>query len=94
MITAIKFILFLTILLDVVTIYKVLKDNQFLLDSDKPKLYLITILIPIFGALYALKRVGFKFLNFIYPIGRTMNNKNITQYDNSIEVEIIDKILD
>lgn len=75
MITALKFLAFFTILLDLITILKIFKDNQYLLDKQKTKLYIITLVIPIFGAFYALKKVGFKFLNFIYPISKATNSK-------------------
>ena len=75
MVTALKFIIFFAIILNAITIIKILKDNQYLLDSEKPKLYIITITIPIIGAFYALKKVGFRFLNFIHPLSKAMNTK-------------------
>ena len=85
MVTALKFIVFFAIILNAITILKIFKDNQYLLDNEKPKLYIIIIAIPIIGAFYALKKVGFRFLNFIYPLSKAMNTKLSRENSNIIE---------
>ena len=88
MITTLKFLALFTIFLDVIAIFKVTKDNQYLFDNEKPKLYIITLLIPIIGAFYALKKVGFRFLNFIYPLSKAMNTKLSRENSNIVESEL------
>ena len=83
MITTLKILAFFTILFDAIAILKIVKDNQYLLDEEKSKLYIITLAIPIIGAFYTLKKVGFKFLNFIYPLSKAMNTK-VSRCDTSI----------
>ena len=63
------------ILLDLFALVMVAKDNRYLLDSQKPKLYLIIIFIPIFGAIYALVRVGFGVSDFLYPLIKASRTK-------------------
>ena len=54
--------LFFITLLSLIAIIKVVTDNRYLLPKDKLRLILIA-LIPIFGALYTLSKVGFSWLN-------------------------------
>ena len=88
MITTLKFLTLFTILLDTIAIFKVIKDNQYLFDNEKTKLYIIIIAIPIIGAFYALKKVGFGFLNFIYPLSKAMNTKVSRENSDIVESKL------
>ena len=94
MITTLKFLAFFTILFDAIAILKIVKDNQYLLDEEKSKLYIITLAIPIIGAFYTLRKVGFKFLNFIYPLSKAMNTKVSRCNTNIIERDITESKFD
>ena len=63
-----NFLIFITILLDLITVYKIFKDDQYLLDNQKPKLIFIVLGIPILGALYGLNRVGFSWLGVLVGV--------------------------
>jgi len=57
-----KVVFFFIVLLNTLATVKVLKDNRYLFDNEKTKLVLIVWLVPLFGALYSLNRVGFSWL--------------------------------
>jgi len=60
--------IFFVIVLDIASILKVYKDERYLFDNEKLKLYLIIVELPIIGAIYALKRVGFNWITIFTPL--------------------------
>ena len=54
-----KIIITLTLLLDLLGIYRVLKDESYLFDKDKSKYIFWIVVIPIIGAIVAMKKIGY-----------------------------------
>ena len=50
----------IVVYLDLLAIYRVIKDDTYLFDNDKPKYIFWIILIPIIGAIVAMRKIGYK----------------------------------
>ena len=55
-----KFIIIIVLLLDLLAIYRVLKDEVYLFDRQKQKYIFWIILVPIIGAIVAMRKVGYR----------------------------------
>jgi len=51
-------LVFITIILDFIAIYRVIKDEVVLFDNEKPKFIFLTILLPIIGAIIAIVKTS------------------------------------
>ena len=65
-----KVIIALTLILDALAIYRVLKDEAYLFDKQKPKYIFWILLIPIIGAIVAMRKIGYKGF-FMSHMGRS-----------------------
>ena len=65
-----KFILTIILVLDLLAIYRVLKDEAYLFDKQKPKYIFWILLIPIVGAIVAMRKIGYKGF-FMSHMGRS-----------------------
>jgi len=50
----------IVVYLDLLAIYRVIKDDTYLFDNDKPKYIFWIILIPIIGAIVAMRKIGYR----------------------------------
>jgi len=65
-----KFILTVVLVLDLLAIYRVLNDETYLFDKQKPKFIFWILLIPIIGAIVAMRKIGYKGF-FMSHMGRS-----------------------
>ena len=54
-----KFIITVVLVLDLLAIYRVLNDETYLFDKQKPKYIFWILLIPIIGAIVAMRKIGY-----------------------------------
>jgi len=60
-----KFLITIILVLDLLAIYRVLKDETYLFDKEKGKYIFWIILIPVIGAIVAMRKIGYKWLVFL-----------------------------
>ena len=65
-----KILIALTLILDALAIYRVIKDEAYLFDKQKPKYIFWILLIPIIGAIVAMRKIGYKGF-FMSHMGRS-----------------------
>jgi len=65
-----KIIIALTLIFNALAIYRVLKDEAYLFDKQKPKYIFWILLIPIVGAIVAMRKIGYKGF-FMSHMGRS-----------------------
>ena len=65
-----KVIIALTLILDALAILRVLKDEAYLFEKQKPKYIFGILLIPIIGAIVAMRKIGYKGF-FMTHMGRS-----------------------
>ena len=65
-----KLVIALTLILDALAIYRVLKDEAYLFDKQKPKYIFWIVVIPIIGAIVAMRKIGYKGF-FMTHMGRS-----------------------
>jgi len=65
-----KAIIALTLIFNALAIYRVLKDEAYLFDKQKPKYIFWILLIPIIGAIVAMRKIGYKGF-FMSHMGRS-----------------------
>jgi len=53
-------VIFIVVYLDLLAIYRVLKDEAYLFDKEKSKYIFWILLIPIIGAIVAMRKIGYK----------------------------------
>ena len=53
-------IIIIGLYLDMLGIYRVIKDDTYLFDNDKPKYIFWILLIPFIGAIVAMWKIGYK----------------------------------
>jgi len=54
-----KFLITIILVLDLLAIYRVLKDETYLFDKEKGKYIFWIILIPIIGSIVAMRKIGY-----------------------------------
>ena len=65
-----KFIISMIVILNLLAIYRVLKDEAYLFDKEKVKYIFWIIVIPIIGAIVAMKKIGYRGF-FMTHMGRS-----------------------
>lgn len=65
-----KIFITITLVLDMLAIYRVLKDETYLFDKEKGKYIFWILLIPIVGAIVGMRKIGYKGF-FIRHMGRS-----------------------
>ena len=65
-----KAIIALTLIFNALAIYRVLKDEAYLFDKQKAKYIFWILLIPIIGAIVAMRKIGYKGF-FMSHMGRS-----------------------
>ena len=65
-----KVIIALTLILDALAILRVLKDEAYLFEKQKPKYIFGILLIPIIGVIVAMRKIGYKGF-FMTHMGRS-----------------------
>ena len=65
-----KVIIALTLILDALAILRVLKDEAYLFEKQKPKYIFWILLIPIIGAIVAMRKIGYRGF-FMTHLGRS-----------------------
>ena len=65
-----KIIIALTLIFNALAIYRVIKDEAYLFDKQKPKYIFWILLIPIVGAIVAMRKIGYKGF-FMSHMGRS-----------------------
>ncbi len=58
----------IAVLLDILALFKIYKDERYLFDGEKTRYYAITLLIPFAGAIYSLSKIGFNWLSIFAPL--------------------------
>jgi hypothetical protein len=65
-----KFFTVIVLILDLLAIYRVIKDETYLFDKEKPKYIFWILLIPIVGAIVAMRKIGYRGF-FMKHMGRS-----------------------